>query len=146
MLAPAPTPRGALAGRRLRRLLDRRLLAELAPAGGGAAARPARPLPGGGEPWGRPEFLRLDALLDAATRAATVLALPAEDALADPEGFAFARDFARARGYRLALDLPGPGLLAALPAGPAGGGPAAAALVAGPGRAGAGAAAGAGWC
>jgi hypothetical protein len=45
----------------------------------------------------------------------TVLALPAGDALADPEGFAFARDFARARGYRLALDMPGPELLAAFP-------------------------------
>jgi hypothetical protein len=44
-----------------------------------------------------------------------VLALPAEDALAAPGDFAFARDFARARGYRLALDLPGPELLAACP-------------------------------
>ncbi|WP_431272249.1 hypothetical protein [Dankookia sp. P2] len=84
------------------------------PAGGGAAARAARPRLGGGEP-GEVEFLRLDALLDATTRAATVLALPAEDALAAPGDFAFARDFARARGYRLALDLAGPELLAALP-------------------------------
>jgi hypothetical protein len=46
-----------------------------------------------------------------------VLALPAEEALAEPEAFAFARDFVRARGYRLALDLPGPGLLGVLPFG-----------------------------
>src|SRR4029079_10677752 len=64
---------------------------------------------------GGTEFLRLDAMLDAPTRAAAGLALPAEDALADAEGFGFARDFARARGYRLALDLPGPELLAAFP-------------------------------
>ncbi|MDO9708735.1 hypothetical protein [Paracraurococcus lichenis] len=58
-----------------------------------------------------PEFLRLDVLLDPPARGRTVLALPVEDALADPAGFAFARDFARIRGYRLALDLPGPALL-----------------------------------
>jgi hypothetical protein len=107
---PAATP--CLA----RRLLDRRLLAELArpeelrshgPMGLSLAVATL----------GEPEFLRLDALLDAPGRAATVLALPAEDALAEPEAFAFARDFARARGYRLALDLPGPGLLEVLPFG-----------------------------
>ncbi|MCB4820131.1 hypothetical protein [Roseicella aerolata] len=110
---PAATP---FLARRLRRLLDRRLLAELArpeevrghgPMGLSLAAATL----------GEPEFLRLDALLDAPGRAITVLALPAEEALAAPEDFAFARDFARARGYRLALDLPGPGLLEVLPFG-----------------------------
>ncbi|TDH62080.1 hypothetical protein E2C06_14050 [Dankookia rubra] len=113
--APALDPGAApWLARRLRRLLDRRLLAEL--------SRPEEARRRG--PLGlvlsaaslaEAEFLRLDALLDVATRAATVLALPAEDALAAPEDFAFARDFARARGYRLALDLPGPELLAACP-------------------------------
>ncbi|MBK1661642.1 hypothetical protein, partial [Paracraurococcus ruber] len=114
-LCPGLEPEAApWLARRLRRLLDRRLLAEL--------ARPeeARRLGRCGlalsaATLGEAEFLRLDALLDAGARAATVLALPAEDALADAEGFAFARDFARARGYRLALDLPGPELLPALP-------------------------------
>ncbi|TCZ64026.1 hypothetical protein EXY23_08640 [Roseicella aquatilis] len=100
--------------RRLRRLLDRRLLAELARP---EEARRRGPLGLclAAEVLGEPEFLRLDALLGPARRAATVLALPAEDALADPEGFAFARDFARARGYRVALELDEPGLLPALP-------------------------------
>lgn len=113
-LAPEADPAAApWLARRLRRLLDRRLLAEL--------TRPGE-TPGRGPlglclaaaTLGAPEFLRLDARLAPATRAGTVLALPAEDAMADAEGFAFARDFARARGYRLALDLPDPALVAAL--------------------------------
>jgi len=115
VLAPAAEPEAApWLGRRLRRLLDRRLLAELTRP---EEARRRGPLGLclAAATLGEPAFLRLDALLDAPMRAATVLALPAGDALADPEGFAFARDFARARGYRLALDLPGPELLAAFP-------------------------------
>jgi hypothetical protein len=116
-LCPEADPAAASwLARRLRRLLDRRLLAELArpdevrrrgPLGLSLAAATL----------GEAEFLRLDALLDASVRAATLIALPAEDALTDAEGFAFARDFARARGYRLALDLPGPALLGLLPPG-----------------------------
>jgi hypothetical protein len=115
VLSPEADPAAApWLARRLRRLLDRRLLAELARP---EEARGRGPLGLclAAAVLGEAEFLRLDALLDPAGRAATVLALPAEDALADPEGFAFARDFARARGYRLALDLPGPELLVALP-------------------------------
>jgi hypothetical protein len=114
-MAPALDPGAApWLARRLRRLLDRRLLAELARP---EEARQRGPLglSLAAASLGEAAFLRLDALLDAATRAATVLALPAEDALAAPEDFAFARDFALARGYRLALDLPGPELLAACP-------------------------------
>lgn len=115
VLAPAVDPAAApWLARRLRRLLDRRLLAELARPEEGRRRQPLG-LCLAAATLGEAEFLRLDALLEGPVRAATVLALPAEDALADAEGFAFARDFARARGYRLALDLPGPALLAALP-------------------------------
>jgi hypothetical protein len=107
MADPAAAP---WLGRRLRRLLDRRLLAEL--------ARPEEARRRG--PIGlclalasltTPEFLRFDDVLGAAGRARVVLGLLPEDILADPEGFAFARDFCRARGYRLALE----GVAAALP-------------------------------
>lgn len=114
-LAPGLDPAAApWLARRLRRLLDRRLLAELARP---EEARRRGPfgLSLAAASLGEAAFLRLDALLDGAIRAASVLALPAADALAAPEDFAFARDFGHARGYRLALDLPGPALLAALP-------------------------------
>ncbi|MCO6415907.1 hypothetical protein JYK14_06915 [Siccirubricoccus sp. KC 17139] len=97
--------------RRLRRLLDRRLLVELArpeevrrrgPCGLSLAL----------ETIGSPEFLRLDGMLGSTGRAGVVLALAAADALADPEGFRFATGFCRARGYRVALEV---AELAALP-------------------------------
>jgi hypothetical protein len=100
--------------RRLRRLLDRRLLAEL--------ARPEElrrrgpiGLSLGLDSLGSAEFLRLGSMLGGAGRARTVLALPAEDALADPEGFRFAREFCAARGFRMALDVAEPGVLPLLP-------------------------------
>jgi hypothetical protein len=49
------------------------------------------------------EFLRFDTALPAAMRGHVVLNLCGEDMLADPAAFLFARDFARARGYRLLL-------------------------------------------
>ncbi len=89
--------------RRLRRLLDRRLLAEL--------ARPeeARRLGPAGlclsvASLTSAEFLRFDEALGAAGRARTTIGLLPEDILADPEEFAFAREFCRARGFRLALE------------------------------------------
>ncbi len=100
--------------RRLRRLADRRLLSEL--------ARPedARRLGHAGlslapETVAEPEFLRLDAALGPERRGRMTLSLRAEDALADPAGFAFARDFCRLRGWRVALDLAAPALLPGLP-------------------------------
>jgi hypothetical protein len=101
--------------RRLRRLVDRRLLS------GMARPEEARRLGRTGlrlslESLAEPEFLRLDAALGAAGRAQMVLALSAGDALADPAGFAFARDFCRARGWRVMLDVAAPALLPALPA------------------------------
>lgn len=100
--------------RRLRRLADRRLLSEL--------ARPedARRLGEAGlslapETVAEPEFLRLDAALGPERRARMTISFAAEDALADPAGFAFARDFCRLRGWRVALCLAAPALLPALP-------------------------------
>jgi hypothetical protein len=100
--------------RRLRRLADRRLLAELArpeevPRLGRAGLRLSP------ETLAEPEFLRLDAALGPAGRARMVLGLSAEDALADPAGFALARDFCRARGWRVALDVAAAAALPVLP-------------------------------
>jgi hypothetical protein len=50
-----------------------------------------------------PEFLRFDAALPAALRGEVVLNLSAADILADPGTFVFARNFARARGYKLLM-------------------------------------------
>ncbi|MBL6077826.1 hypothetical protein JMJ56_07410 [Belnapia sp. T18] len=100
--------------RRLRRLADRRLLSEL--------ARPedARRLGQAGlslapETVAEPEFLRLDAALGPERRGRMTVCFAAGDALADTAGFAFARDFCRLRGWRVALDLAAPVLLPALP-------------------------------
>ncbi|WP_043360250.1 hypothetical protein [Belnapia sp. F-4-1] len=100
--------------RRLRRLADRRLLNEL--------ARPedARRLGQAGlslapETVAEPEFLRLDAALGPERRGRMTVSFAAGDALADLAGFAFARDFCRLRGWRVALDLAAPVLLPALP-------------------------------
>ena len=100
--------------RRLRRMLDRRLLAGL--------ARPEE-LRGigplclalGVDAVTSPDFLRLDALWPAALRGALTIALPARDAAMDPAGFVFARDLLVARGHRPMLDVAGPAALLALP-------------------------------
>lgn len=88
--------------RRLTRVLDRRMLALL------AAPDELR----GAGPFGlglnvasilSADFLRFDAGLPAALRGHIVLGLTGVDMLADPPAFLFARDFARARHYRLLL-------------------------------------------
>ena len=88
--------------RRLTRVLDRRMLAMLSA---------PRELFGAG-PFSlnlnvssvlSPEFLRFDSVLPAALRGRVVLEMQPADVLADPAAFAFARGFARARGYRLLL-------------------------------------------
>lgn len=100
--------------RRLRRLLDRRLLAGMARPAAVREQRAAglRLLPAS---LTGAAFLKLDALLPRDLRGDLVLALDGADILAEPETFAFARDFARGRGYRLALDDATPALLALLP-------------------------------
>lgn len=89
--------------RRLRRLVERRLLADL--------SRPedvrdlgriglAMSIAGLTEP----EFLRLDAALGPERRPLVTIGIAAAEVLTDPAGFAFVRDFCRGRGYRLALE------------------------------------------
>jgi len=104
-LLPGPDPAAApWLRRRLRRILERRQLAELADP---AEARRRGPigLCLAAATLGEEEFLRLDALLGASQRQRTVIALPIEDLLADAGEFAFARAFAQARGYQVALDV-----------------------------------------
>ncbi len=100
--------------RHLTRALDRRLLALL------AAPEELRDA----TPFGidlhvtsllSPEFLRFDAGLPATLRGRVVLTLHAHDILIDHDAFAFARDFARTRAYRLMLNLPELGQLDVYP-------------------------------
>lgn len=88
--------------RRLTRILDRRMLALLAAP---TELRDAGPfsLNLNVESVLSPEFLRFDAALPPALRGRVVLGLQPADVLADPAAFAFARGFARDRGYRLML-------------------------------------------
>lgn len=101
--------------RRLRRALDRRLLAGLART---EELRGIGPLSLclGLEAVTSAEFLRLDALWPTALRGALTVAVASEDAAADPAAFAFARDLLAARGHRLLLDATGPAAALALPA------------------------------
>lgn len=100
--------------RRLRRALDRRLLAALArperAPGLGAAALRLSP-----RSVGTPEFARFAEALGPAGRAVVVIGTRAEDVLADAEGFAAARDACRARGFGTALAEAEPAALALLP-------------------------------
>ena len=50
-----------------------------------------------------PEFLRFDDALPVTLRGQVIVNLTVADILADPSGFAFARNFAHARQYRLSL-------------------------------------------
>jgi len=100
--------------RRLTRTLDRRMLALL------GAPRELRDA----GPFGlnlnvasilSPEFLRFDAALPPELRGQVVIDLLLADVMADPAAFLFARDFARGRGYLLALRGVTAGLLDAFP-------------------------------
>lgn len=100
--------------RRLRRALDRRLLAGLAR---NEELRRMGPicLALGIDAVTSPEFLRLDALWPLALRGGLTVALAAEEVAMDPAGFAFVRDLLHARGHRVMLDAAGPSALLALP-------------------------------
>lgn len=113
-LAPVP----GLA-RRLRRALERRLLAGLSHAeelrAVGALSMPLLI-----DSVTSAEFLRLDSMWPAALRGRLTIAFGAEDVAADPAGFVFARDFLAARGHRAMLEATGPAAVHALPAARAG--------------------------
>jgi EAL domain-containing protein (putative c-di-GMP-specific phosphodiesterase class I) len=51
-----------------------------------------------------PEFLKFDQALSSAVRRTIVIEVQAVDVLGDLDGFLFARDFLRGRGYRFCLD------------------------------------------
>ncbi len=96
--------------RRLTRTLDRRMLALLSLPGELRGAGPfSLNLNVGGVL--SPEFLRFDAALPTSLRGHVVLELQPADVISDLPAFCFARDFARARGYRLLLRGLGPDLL-----------------------------------
>ena len=100
--------------RRLTRTLDRRLLALLAAPGELRGAAPFGLDLNVGSVLA-PEFLRFDAALPPDLRGQVTLGLHAADAMADPAAFLFARDFARARHYRLLLRGAGAELLEVVP-------------------------------
>ncbi len=89
--------------RRLARLAALRLLVEIGRPGVQARWSPmgVAVTPG---TLGLPGFHRFDEGLPAGRRKEITLGFAAADVLADPAGFVAARDMARARGYRLALD------------------------------------------
>ena len=88
--------------RRLARTLDRRMLVLTTMSGTLDRARPFA-LRLGVESLVSPWFLSFDAALPARLRGRIVVAIAPVDVLADPAGFTFARDFVRARGYRVML-------------------------------------------
>lgn len=88
--------------RRLTRTLDGRMLALLSAPGELRGAGPFS-LNLNVESILAPEFMRLDAALPAALRGRVVLDVHPGDVLADPASYAFARGFARGRGYRMLL-------------------------------------------
>jgi hypothetical protein len=88
--------------RRLTRTLDRRLLALLCAPGELVGAGPFSLDLNVASLLG-PEFLRFDTALPSGLRGEIVVNLRPTDILADPAAFLFARDFIRARGYRVAL-------------------------------------------
>lgn len=88
--------------RRLTRTLDRRMLALLSAPDELRGAGPFS-LKLNANSILSPGFLRFDAMLPPVLRGHVVLELHPADMLSDPAGFSFARDFARARQYRLLL-------------------------------------------
>lgn len=91
--------------RRVRGLLDRRLLAELAHPEEARKLGPAG-LALGLSALAAPEFRRFDEALGQPGRAKVVLCLSAAEAVADPAGFLAARAVLARRRFRIALDLP----------------------------------------
>jgi hypothetical protein len=100
--------------RRLARTLDRRLLVLLAASQELRAAGPFGLELNVASILG-PDFLRFDTALPQLLRGRVTIGMQPADILADLPAFLFARDFARARGYRLMLSLPDCDMLPILP-------------------------------
>lgn len=98
----------------LRGVLEQRLLAELAEPEDAARRGPVG-FALGIAAIDSAVFRRLEGMTAPAVRAESVIALPAEAALADPLGFRAARDVLAGRGWRLALDCAEAGAAALLP-------------------------------
>jgi hypothetical protein len=92
--------------RRLTRTLDRRVLSHLSN-GMELAGNRALALTLTVGALLSPEFMRFDSALPATLRGHVVVRLDAADMVSDTAAFVFARNFVRARGYRLLLRLPG---------------------------------------
>ncbi len=103
--------------RRLTETLDRRMLALLSAPGELVHAAPFG-INVNVETILSPAFLAFDAVLPAAFRGTVVLDFLPADILNDAAGFLFARDFARGRGYRLAVRGVTAALLPVLPLAP----------------------------
>ncbi len=88
--------------RRLTRTLDRRMLALLATPGILDRARPFS-LRLGADSLVSREFVRFDAGLPRQLRGQVIVSVAPIDVVSDLAGFAFARDFVRARGYQVLL-------------------------------------------
>jgi hypothetical protein len=101
--------------RRLARLVELRMLTDVGRPAAQQAWRPVG-LPVVPATLASPGFLRFDEALPSGRRRDIVLAFRPADLLADPAGFLEARDAARRRGYRLALDDAPAEVLALLPA------------------------------
>jgi hypothetical protein len=95
-------------------LLEQRLLAELARPEDAVRRGPVG-IALGLAALDSPAFRRLDSLVAPETRARSLIGLPAEAVLADPTGFLAARAVLGGRGWRLALDVADPAVLALLP-------------------------------
>jgi hypothetical protein len=107
--SPAPLQR------RLARLVELRMLTDIGRPASSLGWRPVG-LPVVPATLASPGFLRFDEALPAGRRRDIVLAFRPADILANPEGFSEARDLARRRGYRTALDDAPAEVLAVLPA------------------------------
>jgi hypothetical protein len=101
--------------RRLRRLIDRRMLAALARADAVAEARPVL-LPLLPDSLAGDAFARMEAAWPRRARTAVILSFAVADLLADPDSGAAALQAARAGGWRLALEAAGPEELRLAPA------------------------------
>lgn len=113
-LGGADTGASSALRRRLARLAEQRMLAEIGRPAAQVAWRPVG-LPLTPATLACPAFQRFDAGLPAGRRKEITIGFRPADVLADPAGFMAARDAVRARGFALALDDAAAGLLVVLP-------------------------------